>query len=113
MCDFAVIVVAMSLFRKPKKIQRRVFTACDNDEEDEGVDGNHSAGVVAGDRRVLDEVEGERPPATHPDKKRPSKDVTKNSSGRTNSSKDASNQAKSLLSFADEGKSIQRTYFPL
>lgn len=86
----------MSLFRKPKKIQKRVFTARDNDDDDEENSGNYSGAEI--ERWPSRDKEADEDLLS--DRKRTSKDASQNTSGKSKSAKDT----KSLLSFADEGK---------
>lgn len=84
----------MSLFRKPKKIQRRVFSSA-LDEEDEN---------AADDMEM--EIDGEQ--SVQNNKK--SKDGgAKKSSNKTDKIEEP--KSKALLSFADDGRFYMHTYF--
>lgn len=87
-------------FRKPKKIQQRVFTAGDAGEEDAEVHCRLSAWKP--DPKTMEDSDEE---GTSPsDSRQKSKESMRSSSDRNNSSKDSNGQTKALLSFANEGE---------
>lgn len=102
----------MSLFRKPKKIQRRVFSsALDDDDDNDSRDMDNSNGGGGGgcnerkknpseDMELGEELVAPPPPQISAKKK--TKDGKSKSSGKSSGSGD-SGKPKALLSFADEG----------
>lgn len=114
----------MSLFRKPKKIQRRVFSSALGDDEDSAANGSRGgSNSVDGDVIPMDVDEDlmAPPPPTISFNKKEKKDKPKesskhksgSSSGGSSKSTDSvadgkNSKQKALLSFADDGKLLSQ-----
>lgn len=100
----------MSLFRKPKKIHRRVFSSAMDDEDDANADARDTAASENVEQNA-DELIAPPPPqiSSKSDKKKNKESKSKSSTSSSSSSKIAlgcpgdAGKTKSLLSFADEG----------
>lgn len=92
------LAAAMSLFRRPKKanVQRRVFSAIDEDENNDNSDGGNENAADSGDG-----IKTPPPPALSDKHDKKPKSVT------SSSGKSSSKQKPSLLSFGDEGRHTQ------